>query len=265
MESIRVSTGTLVALGASAFGTSAPPHAGYSVDLSAVALRRRVSFNLDGNSVLHLPSNTAIAKISQARSRRSSGSVGSSEGVGDLGLAELAKKADRKAQALLPHGATLELLDSHCPMTALCVRHGHICAMNAGGSEHGLLALQLAPPKGVLKPFAPSPVNAKFLAHGLPGEVPECPQPEDAKQAPDAVVPDGDGAEDQTAPASVGRAPGRKAKRPASKKKKSQFKKRHQRQAPDSIAAVTAALQSSVMAVPVAAAFEEPAHVKPPN
>ncbi|KAJ2761001.1 hypothetical protein IWQ56_005352, partial [Coemansia nantahalensis] len=240
MESIRICTGTLAALGAPAIGGMSSSPEGCSLDIGPLALKRRVSFNLDGNSVLHLPSNTAITKISQARLRRNSSSAGSAEGAGDQGLAELAKQADRRAQALLPHGASLELLDSHCPMTALCVKRGHICAMNSdrlepGSGEIGQLAQLLAPPKGVLKPFAPSPVNAELLAGSFPEEAPERPGATDEALTADAVVPGADGAaaEDQRAPDSAAHSAGRTAKRPASKKKKSQFKRRHQRQAPD--------------------------------
>ncbi|KAJ1726604.1 hypothetical protein LPJ61_005075, partial [Coemansia biformis] len=217
---------------------------------------RRVSFNLGCNSVLQLPSNTAITKISQARSRRRSSIAGSADSADGLGLAELAKQADRRAQALLPHGASLALLDSRYAMTALCVKRGLICAMNdtilganassdSSEGEHGdgalsqlLLQLPPAPAKGVLKPFAPSPVNAKFLAGGLLEENPEaaCDSetlPEDALVPGSASVPAQLALEDQQAPRSAGHPASRKAKRQG--KKKSQLKsKRHQRLTPSS-------------------------------
>ncbi|KAJ2130883.1 hypothetical protein IW136_005445 [Coemansia sp. RSA 678] len=143
--------------------------------LPTLPLTRRVSFNLVGNRVLELPSNTVISKISHARSRRHSGFASSLEGSDGQSLDELAKQADRQACALLPHGASPDLLDPQWAMTALCVQRGHIRPMNArrpsyadACSEDDNGAALPMPVKGVLKPFTPSPVNLEFLIHGLP-------------------------------------------------------------------------------------------------
>ncbi|KAJ2356326.1 hypothetical protein IWW50_003605 [Coemansia erecta] len=187
MASIRVCTATLAALENTSFPAdnsvdslmfpaSSAPREGISIPVSSKKLSRRVSFNLVGNRVLELPSNTVMSKISHARSRRHSGFASSLEGADGQSLDDLAKQADRQACALLPHGASPELLDPRCAMTALCVQRGHIRPMNArslsysdGCSEedNDVMALSM-PVKGVLKPFTPSPVNAEFLIHGLP-------------------------------------------------------------------------------------------------
>ncbi|KAI8323737.1 hypothetical protein GQ54DRAFT_95599 [Martensiomyces pterosporus] len=134
---------------------------------------RRVSFNLRDTTVLQLPSNTVISKIANARNRRSSSLT--------LDVNKLeADAADRQAQALLPHGASPELLDPGFSMTSLYVKRGHIHSLDhhysVGGSgsmdDSGQNAAGL-PVKGVLKPFMPSPVDTKLLMNGLPGQLDE--------------------------------------------------------------------------------------------
>ncbi|KAJ1858023.1 hypothetical protein GGH12_002437 [Coemansia sp. RSA 1822] len=184
MASIRVCTATLAALENSSFSANNVDCLALSADSAsregisipiASKLTRRVSFNLVSNRVLELPSNTVMSKISHARSRRHSGFASSLEGSDGQSLDELAKQADRQACALLPHGASPDLLDPQCAMTALCVQRGHIRPMNArrpsyadAYSEDDNGAALPMPVKGVLKPFTPSPVNLEFLIHGLP-------------------------------------------------------------------------------------------------
>ncbi|KAJ2451794.1 hypothetical protein EV183_003390 [Coemansia sp. RSA 2336] len=131
-------------------------------------LTRRVSFNLGGNSVRELPSNTVMSKISRARTRRNSGLASSLESA-DGQSADLVKQADRQACAMLPHGASPDLLDPRCTLTALCVERGHIRPMKLAGQpgSDDSSAFSL-PIKGVLKPYVPSPVNAEFLLNGVP-------------------------------------------------------------------------------------------------
>ncbi|KAJ2686782.1 hypothetical protein GGH99_003403 [Coemansia sp. RSA 1285] len=104
---------------------------------------------------------------------------------------ELARVAERKAKSMLPQGASHDLLDPRFAMTALYVKNGHIRALerkpssslplpllasstngNNSGDDHysgdwaGSLPaalLSAAPPRGVLKPFAPSPIDASFF------------------------------------------------------------------------------------------------------
>ncbi|KAJ2427127.1 hypothetical protein IWW41_003928, partial [Coemansia sp. RSA 2522] len=105
MASIRVCTATLAALENTSFSannvdclalSANASREGISIPVSS-KLTRRVSFNLVGNRVLELPSNTVISKISHARSRRHSGFASSLEGSDGQSLDELAKQADRQA------------------------------------------------------------------------------------------------------------------------------------------------------------------------
>ncbi|PIA14219.1 hypothetical protein COEREDRAFT_82892 [Coemansia reversa NRRL 1564] len=210
MASIRISTASLAALGSpnvrsdglfglhkhsSSFSDSISVGAeASSASRQSLAvpnprdkLTRRVSFNLNENSVLRLPSNTAISKISQARNKRHNNVASSIEEGNGLDLIDVNRRADRQAQALLPHGASPELLDSNCAMTALYVKRGHICIMdnsrtgdntesdeNYETASEATTAFPRPPPmptKGVLKPYDPSPVNTEFLIHGLPEEM----------------------------------------------------------------------------------------------
>ncbi|KAJ2795763.1 hypothetical protein H4R20_005765, partial [Coemansia guatemalensis] len=212
MASIRVSTASLAALsspdaGSDGFFGQQKHSSSFSDPISVEAgadassnpsqslgvpnvrdkLTRRVSFNLNENSVLRLPSNTAISKISQARNKRNHSVASSMEEGSNMDLIDATRKADRQAQALLPHGASPELLDLNCAMTALYVKRGHICIMdsskssdNAESDENYEAAPETAaayprpppmPAKGVLKPYDPSPVNTEFLIHGLPEEI----------------------------------------------------------------------------------------------
>ncbi|KAJ2082393.1 hypothetical protein H4R24_001629 [Coemansia sp. RSA 988] len=210
MASIRVSTASLAALSspdagndglfglhkhASSFfdsisigaDASSTPSQNLGVSNVRDKLTRRVSFNLNENSVLRLPSNTAISKISQARNKRNHNLASSMEEGSSLDLVDVTRRADRQAQALLPHGASPELLDINCAMTALYVKRGHICIMDSSKTgdnaesdenydtapEAGAAYLRPSPmpAKGVLKPYDPSPVNTEFLIHGLPEEM----------------------------------------------------------------------------------------------
>ncbi|KAJ1802058.1 hypothetical protein LPJ75_006303, partial [Coemansia sp. RSA 2598] len=138
-----------------------------SIPLGGSKPTRRVSFNLRENSVLQLPSNAAIGKIASARAKRR------------LSLsAEVDKHlADMRAKALLPHGASPDLLDPGFAMTSLYVKRGHIHSLEqqhalglSPGSDAVINEIGLrmgssapgVPVKGVLKPFAPSPVHASF-------------------------------------------------------------------------------------------------------
>ncbi|KAJ1887380.1 hypothetical protein LPJ81_006525, partial [Coemansia sp. IMI 209127] len=149
---------------------------------------RRVSFNLGENSVRQLPSNSAISKITQARSHKLSSGIsppapsnnGGSYSLSDDCLTccedfeEQARVAERRAKSMLPQGASHELLDPRFAMTALYVKNGHIRAIEPsllssdyGADEHSddhvEQPLSSAPTRGVLKPFAPSPIDASFF------------------------------------------------------------------------------------------------------
>ncbi|KAJ2850580.1 hypothetical protein IWW36_001760 [Coemansia brasiliensis] len=184
MASIRICTATLAALEPTSINGFSEPFVGSSesnIENRAISipsepykLTRRVSFNLGGNSVLELPSNTVMSKISRARTRRHSGLASSLESADGQSADELAKQIDRQACAMLPHGASPELLDPRCTLTALCVQRGHIRPMKSasqlGGVDESLdeHASDTLPIKGVLKPYAPSPVNTEFLLNGVP-------------------------------------------------------------------------------------------------
>ncbi|KAJ2089758.1 hypothetical protein IW138_003214 [Coemansia sp. RSA 986] len=155
---------------------------------------RRVSFNLGENSVRHLPSNSAISKITQARSHKLSSSSGmspsnSSYGMSDDSMSccedfeEQARVAERKAKSMLPQGASHDLLDPRFTMTALYVKNGHIRALDRKPSPPGMslsdygaddysddrtgqALLSSAPTRGVLKPFTPSPIDVSFFESG---------------------------------------------------------------------------------------------------
>lgn len=129
--------------------------------------RRRVSFNLRENTIMQLPSNSAINKIAHARNRRRSSlaEASTSASLQQQGRSpeELAQIAGRKAQAFLPQGASSDLVnreDDEFSLTALYVKRGHIRMFEASADENG--ASQSLPVKGVLKPFTPSPVDATF-------------------------------------------------------------------------------------------------------
>ncbi|KAJ1832411.1 hypothetical protein LPJ63_003563 [Coemansia sp. RSA 2711] len=190
MASIRVCTATLAALETSSTLVDCKGDRPAAISIPA-ACPRRVSFNLGGNRVLQLPSNTALAKITLARSRHLE--------------AEGSPDHDAPARTLLPRGASAELLDSQCNMTALCVQRGHIRPMNADAP-----GAHLAPPRGVLKPFTPSPVNLEFLLHGLPESASRDPSDDEAEPARDERERE--------------HTPGRKARKTAAKKKKSRGK-----------------------------------------
>ncbi|KAI7827230.1 hypothetical protein BX661DRAFT_182893 [Kickxella alabastrina] len=191
MISIRVNTASVAAIGTS---TSASANASPSdvscsgpndlevwsetkqlnISDTQVKLARRVSFNLSENSVLQLPSNAAIGKIANARARRRLSLSGELDGgLSDKSTDEVEQLADRRAKALLPHGASPDLLDPGFAMTSLYVKHGHIHALDHGhgssssGSEetaeNGLAAALYV--KGVLKPYAPSPIHASFFVN----------------------------------------------------------------------------------------------------
>ncbi|KAJ1989777.1 hypothetical protein GGI25_004706 [Coemansia spiralis] len=181
MTSIRISTASFVAAGFDAYEATACTTndniGGIAIPASNGKLARRVSFNLSDNSVLQLPSNTVINKITHARSRRlSSLSLDTETSVPAPVCAspkELAKMADRQAQAMLPQGASPELLDPRFAMTALYVKDGHIHALDHASDSYTAEAvcecpefsgsLPPVPAKGVLKPFTPSPVDASFF------------------------------------------------------------------------------------------------------
>ncbi|KAJ1951320.1 hypothetical protein FBU59_000232 [Linderina macrospora] len=124
------------------------------------AMARRVSFNLNNTSVLQLPSNTAISKIAAARNRRSS-------------MENMSTMEMRQAQALLPHGASPDLLDPGFTMTSLYVKRGHIHALEHLSLSDDEEGSERLPVRGVLKPFQPSPVDTKLLMTGLPSLVPD--------------------------------------------------------------------------------------------
>ncbi|KAJ2723691.1 hypothetical protein GGI07_002486 [Coemansia sp. Benny D115] len=137
-------------------------------------LTRRVSFNLRDNSVLQLPSNAAIGKIASARARHRLSLSGELDGgLGGRTPDENEQLADRRARALLPHGASPDLLDPSFAMTSLYVKRGHIHALEhhylSPGDNSGLsLSINeaegmAATVKGVLKPFTPSPVDSSFF------------------------------------------------------------------------------------------------------
>ncbi|KAJ2485221.1 hypothetical protein IWW47_005585, partial [Coemansia sp. RSA 2052] len=132
---------------------------------SAPRLERRVSFNLRENTVMQFPSNATIGKIAQACSKRRASLIESSAN-GGKSYEELAQMADRKAQALLPRGASSELfrVDDGFAMTALYVKRGHIRLLDHGNGGVEDAGGRSAPVKGVLKPFTPSPINSTFLA-----------------------------------------------------------------------------------------------------
>ncbi|KAJ2646338.1 hypothetical protein IWW40_005486 [Coemansia sp. RSA 1250] len=174
MASIRVCTATLAALEPMSVTGFSDPMTGNTEKAISIPesckLTRRVSFNLGGNSVLELPSNTVMSKISRARTRRSSGLASSLESADGQSADELAKQVDRQACAMLPHGASPDLLDPRCTLTALCVERGHIRPMKHASqlANEDLEGAYGFPIKGVLKPYLPSPVNAEFLLNGVP-------------------------------------------------------------------------------------------------
>ncbi|KAJ2857939.1 hypothetical protein FB639_005961, partial [Coemansia asiatica] len=154
-------------------GSGAELHLPISIPRSRPKPTRHVSFNLRENSVLQLPSNSAIGKIASARAKRR------------LSLsAELDRHlADTRAKALLPHGASPDLLDPGFAMTSLYVKRGHIhslekqhtLALSPASSDTAIddIGLKIGssatcmPVKGVLKPFTPSPVHASFYMNEL--------------------------------------------------------------------------------------------------
>ncbi|KAJ1845611.1 hypothetical protein LPJ73_004793, partial [Coemansia sp. RSA 2703] len=160
-------------------------------------ITRRVSFNLNENSVLQLPSNAAIGKIASARARRRQSLNGELDPeFSDKSMDEIEKQADRRGRALLPHGASPELLNPGFAMTSLYVKRGHIHSLdsdrnsdyphpyvhhhvrsssNSGGAnsasdtgDDGSLNVN-SMVKGVLKPFTPSPVHASFYIKDILG------------------------------------------------------------------------------------------------
>ncbi|KAJ2784269.1 hypothetical protein GGI15_002318 [Coemansia interrupta] len=164
--------------------------AGIDIPRSKIRMTRRVSFNLSENSVLQLPSNSAIGKIASARARRRQSLNGELDPeFGDKSMDEIEKQADRRGRALLPHGATPELLDPGFAMTSLYVKRGHIHSLDSdrnsdyphphthhhhGHSDSSSTSddggLHVNPVvKGVLKPFTPSPVHASFYIKDILG------------------------------------------------------------------------------------------------
>ncbi|KAJ2804922.1 hypothetical protein H4S07_004132 [Coemansia furcata] len=130
---------------------------------SAQKLERRVSFNLRENTIMQFPSNATIGKIAQACSKRRASLIESCSN-GGKSYEELAQIADRKAQAMLPRGASSELfrVDDGFAMTALYVKRGHIRLLDHGC--HSGIAVEDSvarshPVKGVLKPFTLSPAD----------------------------------------------------------------------------------------------------------
>ncbi|KAJ2470792.1 hypothetical protein GGI02_002698 [Coemansia sp. RSA 2322] len=109
---------------------------------------RRVSFNLKENTVVQFPSNATLGKIALACSKRRSSLVEWTSTLPDKSQAELAVIADRKAQALLPSGASTELfhVGDGFALTALYVKRGHIRLL-----EHNHMYNSTLPVKGVLK------------------------------------------------------------------------------------------------------------------
>ncbi|KAJ2689633.1 hypothetical protein IWW39_001339 [Coemansia spiralis] len=131
---------------------------------SAQKLERRVSFNLRDNTVMQFPSNATIGKIAQACSKRRASLIESCSN-GGKSYEELAQIADRKAQAMLPRGASSELfrVDDGFAMTALYVKRGHIRLLDHGahnGSVAEDSAARSQPVKGVLKPFTLLPSSS---------------------------------------------------------------------------------------------------------
>ncbi|KAJ2663829.1 hypothetical protein IWW48_001095 [Coemansia sp. RSA 1200] len=131
---------------------------------------------------------------------RASNMVGEDALSGCEDFEELARVAERKAKSMLPQGASHDLLDPRFAMTALYVKNGHIRALerkpssslplpllassangNNSGDDHSsgdwagplpAALLSAAPPRGVLKPFAPSPIDASFFqGDGILGEL----------------------------------------------------------------------------------------------
>ncbi|KAJ2489750.1 hypothetical protein IWW37_003735 [Coemansia sp. RSA 2050] len=131
---------------------------------SAQKLERRVSFNLRENTIMQFPSNATIGKIAQACSKRRASLIESCSNDGKS-YEELAQIADRKAQAMLPRGASSELfrVDDGFAMTALYVKRGHIRLLDHGahnGSVAEDSAARSLPVKGVLKPFTLLPSSS---------------------------------------------------------------------------------------------------------
>ncbi|KAJ2056039.1 hypothetical protein GGH13_007662 [Coemansia sp. S155-1] len=151
---------------------------------SAQKLERRVSFNLRENTTLQFPSNATIGKIAQACSKRRASLIESCSN-GGKSYEELALIADRKAQALLPRGASSELfrVDDGFAMTALYVKRGHIRLLDHGCHGGSVIedSTRSQPVKGVLKPFTLSPTDngplvaaacsARSKRHGSPSDV----------------------------------------------------------------------------------------------
>ncbi|KAJ2744727.1 hypothetical protein GGI20_002742 [Coemansia sp. BCRC 34301] len=191
---------------------------------AATKLERRVSFNLRENTTMQFPSNATISKIAQACSKRRASLIESCSN-GGKSYEELAQMADRKAQALLPRGASSELFRADkdgFALTALYVKRGHIRLFDHHGSRS-------MPVKGVLKPFTPSPINSSFLAaaacsvrskrHGKAsdGVASHCPASDTTNT--------GGAADDATIPVAATSGVGRKQGK-SSKKKKSRSKSR---------------------------------------
>ncbi|KAJ2394476.1 hypothetical protein GGI23_004672, partial [Coemansia sp. RSA 2559] len=158
-------------------------------DQRRAKVSRRVSFNLGENSVRLLPSNSAISKITQARSHKLLSGIsppappsnnGGSYSLSDDCLTccedfeEQARVAERRAKSMLPQGASHELLDPRFAMTALYVKNGHIrateplllssdCGTDEHADDRAEQPFSSAPTRGVLKPFAPSPIDASFF------------------------------------------------------------------------------------------------------
>ncbi|KAJ2864932.1 hypothetical protein GGH94_002579 [Coemansia aciculifera] len=134
---------------------------------SAQKLERRVSFNLRENMTMQFPSNATIGKIAQACSKRRASLIESCS-TGGKSYEELAQIADRKAQAMLPRGASSELfrVDDGFAMTALYVKRGHIRLLDHGCHSGSVVEDSVArsqPVKGVLKPFTLLPANNGLL------------------------------------------------------------------------------------------------------
>ncbi|KAJ2877026.1 hypothetical protein GGH93_000290 [Coemansia aciculifera] len=134
---------------------------------SAQKLERRVSFNLRENMTMQFPSNATIGKIAQACSKRRASLIESCS-TGGKSYEELAQIADRKAQAMLPRGASSELfrVDDGFAMTALYVKRGHIRLLDHSCHSGSVVEDSVArsqPVKGVLKPFTLLPANNGLL------------------------------------------------------------------------------------------------------
>ncbi|KAJ1948781.1 hypothetical protein EC988_005035, partial [Linderina pennispora] len=165
MASIRVATASFNTFAAQdAASVAAQPTVAIAIPSPTkgknAGMARRVSFNLNNTSVLQLPSNTAIGKIAAARNRRSS--------MENMSMAEM-----RQAQALLPHGASPDLLDPGFTMTSLYVKRGHIHALEHLSLSDSDDSSERLPVRGVLKPFQPSPVDTQLLMTGLPSLMPD--------------------------------------------------------------------------------------------